>query len=359
MAEAAAARREEVDERGVGESEAAAEAERLERGGGVELRGDGGREAAAAVPEVEERELDLVGGEALDGGGEILLRDEVAVGDDELGDAPVGRREQLELARAEAAAAAERGGELVGVVRREHAEALDRIDVVGKQRDDKRLERRHRRAARRPRAPGVARRSPRTSGGAASPLSSASSSRRAFAASRSLMSRTAVDHGPHHPSPRSSAVSACPPIRNPCIRGSRAGGAGAAAGRQRRRRRRCRRPHSAASRRVPPPTRRVPTASARRSTTTPRSSTTTRRRRRRRRARAGAAGFLPSAFDIGAAAFALPLPLGGRRRVVVGGGRGGGRRRPASCSCAPPASWPSRSRPQSRQSRRASAACGS
>ena len=91
MAEAAAARREEVDERGVGEAEAAAEAERLERGGGVELRGDGGREAAAAVPEVEEGELDLVGGEALDGGGEILLRDEVAVGDDELGDASVGQ----------------------------------------------------------------------------------------------------------------------------------------------------------------------------------------------------------------------------------------------------------------------------
>ena len=149
-----------------------------------------------------------------------------------------------------------------------------------------------------------------TSGGAASPLSSASSSRRAFAASRSLMSRTAVDHGPHHPSPRSSAVSACPPIRNPCIRGSRAGGAGGAAGGRRR-------PSLSSSSfgciasRAASHASRADGFSAALDDDAALVDDDAPPPPPPRGARLGAAGFLPSAFDIGAAAFALPLPLGG------------------------------------------------
>mmetsp|Transcript_18920 Transcript_18920/g.47250 ORF Transcript_18920/g.47250 Transcript_18920/m.47250 type:complete len:348 (+) Transcript_18920:1415-2458(+) len=61
------------------------------------------------------------------------------------------------------------------------------------------------------------------------PPAAIAASRSAFACSRWLTKRMAVLHGPHHPSPRSSAVSPCPPIRKPAIRGSRAGAAGAGA----------------------------------------------------------------------------------------------------------------------------------
>mmetsp|Transcript_40062 Transcript_40062/g.85530 ORF Transcript_40062/g.85530 Transcript_40062/m.85530 type:complete len:744 (-) Transcript_40062:93-2324(-) len=52
-----------------------------------------------------------------------------------------------------------------------------------------------------------------------------SASRSALAAALRSSSARAVLQGPHQPSPRSSALSACPPIRKPCSRGSRAGAA--------------------------------------------------------------------------------------------------------------------------------------